>query len=121
MSIDSAGRAVTPGEAVASIGRWAGYVCVLLGMAWLAWPWSLAAAAALALLAAGTFVWSRRRPVSFGRAYGHVRGWIWRRAILRDWERVCRRCGLAEVEVPGVRRSGVAFPHVELRVRPALG
>ncbi|WP_182481366.1 FtsK/SpoIIIE domain-containing protein [Nocardioides immobilis] len=103
------------------IGRCAGYACVLLGAAWLAWPWSLAPTAAVTLMATGALIWSWWHPASFGRASGCLRGWIWRRAIVRDWETVCARCGLAEIEVPAVRRSRVAFPHVELQVRPALG
>jgi DNA segregation ATPase FtsK/SpoIIIE, S-DNA-T family len=72
-------------------------------------------------LAAGGLMWSRLKPVSFGRASGCLRGWWWRRAIRRDWAIICRRCGLAEAGVPAVRRSRVSFPHVELRVRPTLG
>src|SRR4051812_35921183 len=109
MDIDSLDRAVTLGEALAALGRGLGYGSVLVGVGWLSWPWCLATAAVAVVLIAGGLLWSQLGPVSFGRASGCLRGWRWRRVIRRDWEIVCRRCGLAEVEVPAVRRSRVAF------------
>jgi S-DNA-T family DNA segregation ATPase FtsK/SpoIIIE len=114
-------RTMTLGEALARLGRGTGYVSALAGVSWLTWPWCLAPAGAVVVLAFGALLWSRLQPVSFSRAAGCLRGWMWRRAMLRDWDIVCRRCGLAEVDVPSVRRSHVAFPHVELQVRPSLG
>ena len=121
MRIETGSRRAVLREGFRAIGTRAGHVCVLLGVAWLAWPWSLVPVSFVVLLVGAAVFWAKRWPISFARLSGAVKGRIWRRAILRDWETVCRRCGLAEVELPEVRRSRVAFPHVQLWVRPSLG
>lgn len=121
MSIETGSRRSVLREGFRAIGTRAGHVFILLGVAWLAWPWTLVPVSIVGLVAVATVFWARQWPVSFARLGGMVQGRVWRRSILRDWETVCRRCGLADVEVPTVRRTRIAFPHVHLWVRPSLG
>lgn len=123
MAPSTVSRSTESREAPRSTSRWAwaGHVCVLLGVAWLAWPWTLVPIAVTALLLIAMLLWALQRPLSFGRLRGAVSGWLWKRSIRRDWVDLCHHCGLSVPEVPAVRRSRAAFPHVELRVRPAVG
>ncbi|RYP88677.1 cell division protein FtsK [Nocardioides guangzhouensis] len=101
--------------------RWAGHFCLVLGVGWLAWPWTLLALATAALLGGLLLAWALGLPASFARRTGSVRVLVWRRRVRRDWHAVCARCGLAERETPQLRRSRGSFPYVQLRVRPTLG
>lgn len=98
-----------------------GYLCALLGVAWLAWPWTLAPVVTAGVLAVTCLIWAMCWPRSFGRPRGFVLGRLWRTRILREWATVCDHCGRADDEAPVVRRSRVRYPHLELLVRPGLG
>jgi S-DNA-T family DNA segregation ATPase FtsK/SpoIIIE len=92
-----------------------------VALAWLTAPLSLLPLGLVALVMCLTRLWFLRRPVSFTRITGPVRGrWVrWR--IRRRWSEVCVRCGLGDHDLPKVVGARVDWPHLAIRVKPALG
>lgn len=103
-----------------AVRRAPGHVCVLIGVLWLV-PGALIVAGCLVGAAVGMRTWALRRPVSFSRVVGPVRGCWWRLVLRNRWTELADNCRLAVPGVPEIRRTSAGWPHVRLIVRPAMG
>lgn len=98
-----------------------GPTCVLLAIVWFLRPRSLWAAGALLVVLVVLRLWSVTGPRSFGTVANPLRAAAWRWRISRTWTDLCDHCGLAVHGAPRLLRLRTDWPHVQLRVRPAVG
>ena len=105
----------------AVLRAWPGLVCVAVGVGWFLRPMSLWFALAAFGVLAGVRVWALTEPRSFGLVVNPLRGRLWRWRIRRGWQHLCVQCGLSAHGAPRLLRSTADWPHVQLRVRPAVG
>lgn len=105
----------------ATVRAWPGLVCVLLAVGWFLRPTSVGVAACAGLALGVVRVWAVHHPRSFGTVVNPIRGRAWRWRIARGWSTLCEECGLSAHGAPRLVRSKVDWPHIQLRVRPAVG
>lgn len=107
--------------AAAVVRVWPGLVCVLVAVGWFLRPMSLGVVSALVLVLVALRVWALNHPRTYGAVVNPLRGRAWRWRIRGGWANICEECGLSAHGTPRLIRSRVDWPHLQLRVRPAVG
>jgi S-DNA-T family DNA segregation ATPase FtsK/SpoIIIE len=105
----------------AVLRAWPGMLCVLAAVGWLLRPMTVWVAAISVAVLIAIRAWALTKPRSFGIVVNPIRARTWRWRISRSWHNLCEECGLAAHGVPRLLRSTADWPHVQLRVRPAVG
>lgn len=90
-------------------------------LSWFAGWWALLPLGFFTTAVVVLRTWALHSPISFAKVTAPVRGAFARSRLRRRWPELCVRCGLALHEVPKITGSRVDWPHVLIRVRPALG